>query len=299
MKPKVSVIIPVYNAGSHLEKCLVSILNQTFELLEIIAINDGSTDDSLSILKDFANLDSRLKVIDQANEGVSVARNKGLSLAQGEYIGFVDADDYIEEQMYEKLYNCAKQYDCDVVVANVLDETEKSATVSLQFETRKVEISDDQMDEFLKEHFFTFGHAVWHKLFRRQLVEDYQLKFYPYSEVSSEDMLFNLSVLSCAESIYYLDEPLYHYVTHDQSLTKSSYATTDMINRCLQTIKLVQKRYKMTQRQIPIFLDYLTYTELLRGLSHTELNTQSLKDAIQQYSELQTFKSSMRRLASS
>lgn len=295
----VSIIVPVYNVENHLEKCIASILNQTLNAIEIIAINDGSTDKSLSILEGLSQKDDRLKVINQENQGVSAARNKGLSLAQGEYIGFVDADDYIEAQMYEKLYECANQYNCDVIVANVLDETSESRTVSLKFETGKVEIPDQQMDEFLKEHFFKFGHAVWHKLFRRQLIEQHQLKFHSYEEVSSEDMLFNLSVLACAESIYYLNEPLYHYVIHENSLTKSYRAKCNMIARCKQTVQLVQQQYHMYQRRIPIFIDYLTYTELLRGLSHTEIGSNSLKQAIKQYSELQNFKSSMKRLVSS
>ena len=299
MNPKISIIIPVYNVEKYLEKCLSSVLNQTLDSLEVIAINDGSTDGSLEILEHFSNQDQRLKVINQVNQGVSAARNKGLSLAQGEYIGFVDADDYIEAEMYEKLYECANQYKCDVIVANVLDETSESRTVSLKFETGKVEVPHNHMDEFLKEHFFKFGHAVWHKLFHRHLIEEHQLNFHSYQEVSSEDMLFNLSVLACAESIYYLNEPLYHYVIHENSLTKSYRAKCNMISRCKQTVQLVQQQYHMYQRRIPIFIDYLTYTELLRGLSHTEIRSNSLKQAIKQYSELQTFKSTMKRLVSS
>ena len=299
MNPKISVIIPVYNVEKHLEKCLSSILNQTLDSLEVIAINDGSTDRSLEILEHFSNQDQRLKVINQVNQGVSAARNKGLSLAQGEYIGFVDSDDYIEDTMYEKLYECVNQYNCDVVVANVFDETSESSTVSLDFETGKVEVVYNQMDKFLKEHFFKFGHAVWHKLFRRQLIEENQLKFYSYQEVSSEDMLFNLFILSCAETIYYLNEPLYHYVIHESSLTKSHHAKCNMVLRSQKTIQLVQNQYHLKQIRIPIFLDYLTYTELLRSLSKSPSRINSLKQAIRQYSELQTFKSTMKRLSSS
>ena len=296
-KTLVSIIIPVYNVEKYLERCLSSILNQTFTEFEVLAINDGSTDRSLDILKQMAKNDSRLKVIHQENQGVSSARNKGLSLAKGDYIGFVDADDYIEPTMYEKLYDCAITHQCDVVVANVFDESLKSRKVSLKFETERVQVPNSCMDDFLKEHFFKFGHAVWHKLFQRELIEQYHLRFHPYQEVSSEDMVFNLSVLACARSIYYLNEPLYHYVIHENSLTKSYHAKYNMISRCKRSVRLVEQHYNTSRRMIPVFIEYLTYTELLRGLAHTELSTKSLKEAIKKYSELQTFQPTMKRLA--
>lgn len=281
----ISILVPVYNAENYLKELMEQVHQQTLANWEMIIVNDGSTDKSGEICEQLASHDTRIRVIHQSNQGILAARNKGLSLAQGDYIGFVDADDYIEATMYEKLYKCPKQYHCDVVVANVLDETATTTTVSLKFDDGKVEIPDQQMDEFLKEHFLKFGHAVWHKLFRRQLIEQYQLKFH--------------SILSCAKSIYYLDEPLYHYVIHENFLTKSYRAKCNIIARCKQTVQLVQQQYHMHQRRIPIFIDYLTYTELLRGLSHTEIGSNSLKQAIKQYSELQNFKSSMKRLVSS
>lgn len=102
MKPKISIIVPIYNVENYLGRCLDSILAQEYEDFEIIAINDGSTDNSLTILQEYAEKDNRISIIDKINNGVSSARNVGLSQARGEYIGFVDPDDWIEPQMYKK-----------------------------------------------------------------------------------------------------------------------------------------------------------------------------------------------------
>ena len=117
--PKISVIIPVYNVERFLKKCLESVINQTLSDLEIICINDGSTDKSLSILNSFAQKDNRIIVINQDNQGQSCARNAGLSIATGKYIGFVDSDDWIDLDFYEKLYNTAKKYNADIAAAGI------------------------------------------------------------------------------------------------------------------------------------------------------------------------------------
>jgi len=118
IKPKISIIVPVYNVQEYLGKCLDSLINQTLQDIEIICVNDGSTDDSLIILQNFAFKDNRIKIIDQENSGPGVARNNGMRVASGEYIGFVDPDDWVKEDMYEKLYNQAKTLDSDIVICD-------------------------------------------------------------------------------------------------------------------------------------------------------------------------------------
>ena len=108
-KIKVSIIVPVYNVEKYLKRCLDSITNQTLKELEIICINDGSTDNSLKILKQYAHKDKRISIINKQNEGLSVARNTGMEAASGEYIGFVDSDDWIDLDFYKKLYTTAKK----------------------------------------------------------------------------------------------------------------------------------------------------------------------------------------------
>lgn len=121
---KVSIIIPVYNTEKYIRKCLESAINQTLTDIEIICINDGSTDNSLSILYEYAAKDSRIRVFTKANEGVAKARNLGLRHARGEYVGFIDSDDFVDEKYFEELYNYGPQYDV-IRGIRVIDETNK------------------------------------------------------------------------------------------------------------------------------------------------------------------------------
>ena len=118
--PKVSIIVPVYNVEKYLSKCLDSIVNQTLKDIEIICINDGSVDNSQSVLEAYAKKDTRIKVINQENLGLSCARNKGIDIAQGEYIGFVDSDDWIDLEFYEELYNNAINTQSDIAASSIL-----------------------------------------------------------------------------------------------------------------------------------------------------------------------------------
>ena len=118
-QPQISVIIPVYNVEQYLSKCLESIINQTLQDIEIICINDGSTDNSLQILEEYAQKDSRMIVINQENQGVGVARNKGLEIARGDYIWFVDSDDYVERNGLDYVYEKSKENNADIVCFGV------------------------------------------------------------------------------------------------------------------------------------------------------------------------------------
>lgn len=121
---KVSIIIPVYNTEKYIRKCLESAINQTLTDIEIICINDGSTDNSLNILYEYAAKDSRIRVFTKANEGVAKARNLGLRHARGEYVGFIDSDDFVDEKYFEELYGYGPQYDV-IRGIRVIDETNK------------------------------------------------------------------------------------------------------------------------------------------------------------------------------
>lgn len=114
--PKISIIVPIYNVEKYIEKCIQSILNQTFSDFELILVNDGSTDSCGEICDKYKKLDDRIIVIHKVNGGLSSARNAGIDIARGEYIGFIDSDDYIHEKMYEILYNNAITYNSDIVI---------------------------------------------------------------------------------------------------------------------------------------------------------------------------------------
>ena len=136
--PKVSIIVPVYNVGKYLSKCLDSLINQTLEDIEIICINDGSTDNSLDILKSYRTKDSRIKIIDKPNEGLSITRNLGIHSATGNYIGFIDSDDWIDLDFYEKLYSAITSNDVDIACATIIRKRENSSKYRVFFKEEKI-----------------------------------------------------------------------------------------------------------------------------------------------------------------
>lgn len=271
MSPLLSVIVPVYNAEKYLKKCLDSIEFQTLKNIEIIVINDGSLDNSKEILEKYVEKDERFILMDQINLGVSVARNKGLDVARGEYIGFVDSDDYIELDMYEKMYRKAKKFNADIVISNVKDIIEDSFSRSLNFEEGLAILEGYCLEKFLRTKYFKTGSAVWHKIFRRELVEKNSIRFVNYNEVSSEDTIFNLMSIVSSKRIYFLDEMLYNYfLKRENSLTSSSASEINMTKRGRKTIEIFTKYCKDRYINIEEFTNYLIYRELIGALGHVK-----------------------------
>lgn len=209
MNPKISVIIPVYNVEKYLEKCLLSILNQTFDSLEIIVINDGSTDGSADILKQFSVKDKRLKVINQTNKGVSAARNKGLSLARGDYVSFIDSDDIISNDMFSIMYAHAFKKNADIVVCNWLRFNSDDELVLDKY-CSDFRVCNYTNIEALKEYTNdNISGYLWDKIFKRTLLIENNI-YCPDSSFA-EDIYPVLKALDYANKIVKLEVPLYFY----------------------------------------------------------------------------------------
>lgn len=211
--PKISVIVPVYNAENELEKSIDSILNQTIEELEIILVDDGSKDNSLSICEAYEGKDTRIRVIHQENAGVSVARNTGIEVARGEYIGFVDADDWIEPDMYEQLLREAEITGADVIMC---DATTVYSDGRIQADT----ITQLSGNRVLKKSDFTplllleMAGSVWRCIYKNDRYtakwkRKYTLAF-PLGVKFSEDRIFNLYAIGQANKVCYLKESYYN-----------------------------------------------------------------------------------------
>ncbi len=221
MNKKVSIIVPVYNAEKYLPECLDSLINQTLKEIEIIIINDGSTDYSKEIILDHASKDNRITCIDSLNEGVSAARNKGLQHAQGTYVGFVDADDYLDNTMYEKLYESAEERKASLAVCNAWVVTDRGEPVKrLQLENQEIAVADKPV---LIRDFLTFKYdfANWNKIYALDIIRQYQLKFDQKLAIW-EDLLFNLTFLAYAKKMVTLSEPFYYYRLHTTSVIARS-----------------------------------------------------------------------------
>lgn len=212
----ISVIVPVYNVEKYIRRCVESILAQTYSDLEIILVDDGSTDSSGKICDEYQKDDLRVVVVHKKNGGLSDARNVGLEIAKGEYIGFVDSDDYIEPDMYKILYDNCIKYSADLAAARFIEFNSKGE------KTRKL---SDNIEVFSRRQMlelFIYGHkkyqvtmSVWDRLYKRELIGD--LRF-PIGKCY-EDIVFSTCVIAKTKVNVYIDQALYHYRLREDSIT--------------------------------------------------------------------------------
>ena len=239
MNIKVSVIIPTYNVENYIEKCLNSIINQTLHEIEVIVINDGSTDKSSKIVDEISKKDSRVKLVNQDNAGVSKARNKGMMLAQGDYITFVDPDDYIEINMLEKLYMTAEKYNCDIVQCNyTIDNNGKYRPISQDIKPNKV-LKEQEIVKYLKNGLIEGSLAtyVWDKIFKRSYLKEHNLKFREDLNMF-EDWYFIMDAISYLSKFAFLQDSLYNYRITSNSLSRKYISNHEDLIVNLQSNKL-------------------------------------------------------------
>ncbi len=211
-QPKVSVIIPVYNLERYLHQCMDSIVSQSLKDIEIICVNDSSTDDSLKILEEYAQTDKRVQVITQENAGAGAARNNGMRRATGKYLSFLDGDDFFEKDLLEKAYEKAEQLGADFVVYKSDQyHTEKEEFVQASWVVREAELPPYEPFTFRQmtmNVFKVFVGWAWDKLYNRDFVEQNHLFF--QEQRTSNDMLFVFSSLVLAKKIGLISEVLAH-----------------------------------------------------------------------------------------
>lgn len=227
--PKVSVIVPVYKVEESLEKCVTSICEQTLRDIEIILVDDGSPDKCPALCEKLAEKDPRIKVIHKKNEGLGYARNTGLANATGDFIGFVDSDDYIQENMYEDLYEAAISSHADAAYGGVYYVRNNEVISKSSFIDRfTVWEGRTQIQSFLMDLIASpvecaedanFGATVWKAIFSHKLIEDANIRFYSEREFVSEDSLFDIDFCVNAAKIVMIPENYYYYRYNPNSLT--------------------------------------------------------------------------------
>jgi len=226
--PLISVIVPIYGIEKYLTKCIESIVSQTYKNLEIILVNDGSPDNSAKICDKYTKADERIKVIHKENGGLVSARKAGLLVASGEYIAYVDGDDWIEPQMYQSLMSLALEYDTDVVIAGHKVELENSA-IDIMKNTLPCGLYKDKdlqtklYTKMLNTGLFSqFGiySYLWNKLFRKSVIYDAQMCI-DNDIFMGEDAACLYPALLNAKSIYITDSTHYHYIQHTNSMVKT------------------------------------------------------------------------------
>lgn len=228
--PKVTIVVPVYNVSMYLRRCLESLRRQTLKDIEIILVDDGSPDDCPSICDDYSLMDSRFRTIHKKNEGLGMARNTGLAAANGEYVAFVDSDDFVSLDAYEILYNAAKRYDVCLVASG--RRTEKGSGVwEIEKETEKECVIDKEgVKEYILNMVACMPHvakerlhqmACWRFLYKRQIIDQFKIVFPSERDVVSEDIPFQIDFFSKVNSMVLLPDCLYHYCVNDTSLTST------------------------------------------------------------------------------
>lgn len=256
---KVSVILPVYNVENFLSECLESIINQTLQEIEIICVNDGSTDKSLNILKEYAVIDQRIIILNQENAGAGAARNNGLSIARGNYLSFLDSDDFFEVNMLEEAYIKCKQCDADFVVfRSDLYDNETRKFSPCMWTIKDGLLPDKNIfnyKDIQKDIFKLFNGWAWDKLYKKDFVNKNNLYF--QQQRTTNDLYFVFSALVCADRITISQKILAH---HRKSISASLSVTREKSWQCFY-FALIALRDKL--KEIGIYSDieqsYINY----------------------------------------
>lgn len=219
---EISVVVPIFNVENYLERSINSLINQTFKNLEIILVNDGSTDNSKLICEQFKKLDDRIILINKKNEGVSIARNTGIENARGKYIVFMDPDDSIDLEMYDSLYNAIEKANCDICMCNYNRvENNHIKKIKLPFESglHEKETIDNLILELVCNK--NFGEesvmgSPWRAIYRSDIIRENNIIF-PKNIRPMQDLIFNLQYLKCCESLYIIQDFHYSYYVNEGS----------------------------------------------------------------------------------
>ena len=236
-QPQVSIIVPAYNVENYIERCLNSLVNQTFKDIEIITINDGSTDKSLELLNKYAKEDIRVSVIDLGDEGVSYCRNLGVEKANGKYIMFVDSDDWIDSNMIEAMYKKAEENKLDLVMCSYIREfkdhsKEKRFNLPEEIIYKEDKVKNELLrklvgpvkEELSNPEMLDALGTVWGKLYRTDILKENKIKFVDLKEIgSAEDTLFNIFTFNYLSKVMFLNKPMYHYWRDNPKSVTSQY----------------------------------------------------------------------------
>lgn len=280
MNETISVIVPIYNASSFLNKCISSIINQTYSQLEIILVNDGSTDNSLEICNLYANNDKRIKIINKENGGVSSARNMGIEAATGRYLVFIDADDYIEKNMFEVLADDLFKYDVDLSMCGYKN-VDINGNILFVSESLKEKYFDDKT---FKHYLFQpnyYREILCNKLFKLDIIKNNNIRFREDIHIN-ENIVFILDFAHYARKYVYDNEILYNFVQHKNS------ALNEKFN--LKKVSVLSSYVRLLEYKLELdVLNKIKYKYLFEGhvflyrLKKLGIDNQDLKNNLIQF----------------
>lgn len=232
----IDIIIPLYNKENQIKKNIESILNQTYQKFKIIIIDDGSTDKSTEIIKKFQ--DTRIKIYKKKNEGVSKARNYGIKKTTNPYILFVDADDYLEPNMLEKMVNSIEENNSDIIICGFYSETENGKKTKYKY--KKINCTNEKIikENLIELYKNELMYNTWNKLYKREIIVKNNLEF-PNIDFG-EDNLFNINYLMHIKSLYNINECLYHYVREIKNSITMKYQPNFIDTRINENINFIK-----------------------------------------------------------
>ena len=258
MENKVSIIVPVYNCESSIERCLRSILTQTYQDIEVIAVDDGSKDKSGKICDKLAKEDDRLIVIHQENSGVSKTRNKALKLATGKYIQFVDSDDYLADYATKSLVDAANKNGADLVIADFYRVIKNRISTKGKIKSKKVFSLQEYADHMIKDPADFYYGVLWNKLYKRSIIEKYHLAM--LEDINwCEDFLFNLEYVKYCKVFFAIQIPIYYYFKNENSLSNNKMTAEKVVAMKHQTFDEFNKFYQ----QVLSEEEYQSYRPLI------------------------------------
>lgn len=254
--PPVSIIVPIYNAEKTIDRCITSILNQTYKDFELLLLDDGSTDNSGMICDTYAQKDPRIRVVHKENSGVSDTRNQGIAMAKGEYLQFLDSDDWITPDATGLFMRAAAEHKCDMVITDFYRVIGERVSQKGDIETEGIMDRTDYAANMMRNPADFYYGVLWNKFYKRSIIEKYQLKM--DSSVSwCEDFMFNLEYIRHTHTIYALKVPVYYYVKTKGSLVSQGLS----MKKTIQMKRTVFTYYKDFYKDVFEDEDY----EKIRG----------------------------------
>ena len=262
---KVSIVIPVYNSERYIKQCLDSIISQDFTNLDIIIVDDGSSDNSYKICEKYKNIDLRIRLYRQENKGVSAARNKGISEAVGEYIIFIDSDDYVDSKFVSRMVDNLLKESSDLVITNYK---------IFNTDTKEIEYNSNRKSELLSSlSFFSnywtnyhlgYVNAPWNKIYKMDIISEHNLTF-PIDISMGEDGYFNVQYLHYCKTIYINNEYLYNFRIHSSQSTKKIFKNHFyMLNKIFDNLENELSKYKLLENKVYADIHYFEYFNELK-----------------------------------
>ena len=261
---KVSVIVPVYNVEEYLEKCLDSLVNQTLKDIEIIIVNDGSTDNSQKIIDEYQSKYKNIKSYQKTNGGLSDARNYGINKASGEYLAFIDSDDYIKTDMIEKMYQKAKNEKLDIVVCNSIEIYPNDISIEKK---SNLNYSADSIKNYLIS-----PPMACTRLYKKELFKNISFK----KNIFYEDLELTPKLVNYTKNIGFIDEGLYYYYQRTGSIMKQ----TEFNNKLLDIFGVLESNKKALMKEYPEEIEYMYISHLLRTATLRFLDYKNSKEFI-------------------